>query len=113
MPHIQVKDGTTPGPIRFLGVPVKATSGYTFNLFDDRIALLLGGKDFFSVKRVDINLMLVEGNDGGVIEIYDYRHGKGFPPFNFSFDGTALSLAEHVFDRENGARIREWAQLPF
>lgn len=88
---------------------VKDSLGYEFVLFNDRIALLLGGKDFFSAKRADIKLLL----DGGVdrrIEIQDYRHGKGYPPFNFHFDKDSISIAEYIFDKDNGYIIRSWAK---
>lgn len=87
---------------------IKDTNGYEFVLFTDRIALLLGGKDFFSANRANIKKLLDGGVDGR-IEIYDYRHGKGYPPFNFNFDRTSVSIAEYIFDKDNGAWLRGWA----
>lgn len=113
MPQINVKDGTTPASKIVAGnIAVESKAGYEFILFGDRIALLLGGKDFFSAKRDDIQTLLARGEDTR-IEIQDYRHGRGYPPFNQNLDGNSLSIAEHIFDDANGSVIRQWATSLF
>lgn len=96
--------GIAAGPTK-----VYTTNDFEFILMDDRITLLLGGKDFFSASRQDVKAVLA-GKVDTRIKIYDYRHGDGYPPFNFNFDRGALSIAEYTFDNVEGNLIRRWAE---